>query len=121
VGNLFSFNGRVGRQTFWLVSIGLYVVAFVGALVLGSIMGTDTTSTTEVDAGMAAGTVLAVVLFAIAWVIGLATQIKRWHDRGKSGWWVLIGLVPFIGGIWALIECGFLPGTPGPNQYGAQA
>ena len=43
---------------------------------------------------------------------------KRWHDRGKSGWWTLIGLVPIIGGLWMLIELGFLKGTDGDNQYG---
>ena len=44
---------------------------------------------------------------------------KRWHDRGKSGWWTLILLVPVIGGLWMLIECGFLRGTDGPNRFGA--
>jgi uncharacterized membrane protein YhaH (DUF805 family) len=42
-----------------------------------------------------------------------------WHDRNKSGWWVLIAFVPVIGGLWYLIECGFLPGTTGANNYGA--
>ena len=35
------------------------------------------------------------------------------------GWWVLIAFVPVIGGLWYLIECGFLPGTVGANNYGA--
>ncbi|TGR16409.1 DUF805 domain-containing protein, partial [Mesorhizobium sp. M8A.F.Ca.ET.197.01.1.1] len=43
---------------------------------------------------------------------------KRWHDRNKSGWWTLIGLIPIIGGIWLLIELGILEGTRGANQYG---
>ena len=45
--------------------------------------------------------------------------IKRFHDRDKSGWWVLIAFIPLIGWIWYLIECGFLTGTSGPNQYGS--
>src|SRR5262245_20024080 len=44
--------------------------------------------------------------------------IKRFHDRDKSGWWVLIGLIPIIGAIWLLVELGFLAGTPGPNGFG---
>ena len=48
----------------------------------------------------------------------LAVYAKRWHDRDKSGWWTLIGLVPFIGAIWLLVECGILEGTRGPNSYG---
>jgi len=51
-------------------------------------------------------------------LVGLIVQIKRWHDRDKSGWWVLINLVPCIGGLWALIECGFLRGTTGENRFG---
>jgi len=59
---------------------------------------------------------LAVLVLAI-WV-GLALQIKRWHDSDKSWVWIFISLIPFVGAIWALIECGFLDGTPGPNKYG---
>ena len=43
---------------------------------------------------------------------------KRWHDRGKSGWWSLIIFVPIIGSIWFLVELGFLRGTDGPNRFG---
>ena len=53
----------------------------------------------------------------LMWV-SLAVQVKRWHDRNKSGWWVLIGLVPLIGGIWALIENGFLAGDEAENRFG---
>lgn len=48
----------------------------------------------------------------------LAVLVKRWHDRDKSGWWVLIALIPLIGWLWQLIECGFLEGTPGSNRFG---
>ncbi|MDK1017721.1 MAG: DUF805 domain-containing protein, partial [Actinomycetota bacterium] len=43
---------------------------------------------------------------------------KRWHDRDKSGWWMLIAFVPIIGGLWAFIETGLLQGTESDNQYG---
>jgi len=44
--------------------------------------------------------------------------VKRYHDRDKSGWWVLIIFLPVIGALWYLIECGFLRGTDGNNAYG---
>jgi uncharacterized membrane protein YhaH (DUF805 family) len=44
--------------------------------------------------------------------------IKRFHDRDKTGWWVLIGLIPLIGPLWLLIELGFLKGTDGANRFG---
>jgi uncharacterized membrane protein YhaH (DUF805 family) len=40
----------------------------------------------------------------------LAVQCKRWHDREKSAWWLLIGLVPIVGPLWT--------GTAGENRYG---
>jgi uncharacterized membrane protein YhaH (DUF805 family) len=61
--------------------------------------------------------IFGLLLLPIA-IIGIIVQIKRWHDRDKSGWWVLINFVPCIGGLWALIECGFLKGTEGPNRFG---
>ena len=48
-----------------------------------------------------------------------AVGIKRFHDRNKSGWWYLIVFIPIIGGLWFLIECGFLKGTDGDNDYGS--
>lgn len=47
----------------------------------------------------------------------LAVNVKRCHDRGRSGWFVLVGIVPLLN-YWYLIEICFLPGTEGANQYG---
>jgi uncharacterized membrane protein YhaH (DUF805 family) len=59
-------------------------------------------------------------LFVLASIIpAILVDIKRWHDRDKSGWWMLITLVPIIGSIWLLIELGFLKGIPGPNRFGS--
>src|SRR6476619_2368481 len=49
-------------------------------------------------------------IFALASLIpAVIVYIKRFHDRDKSGWWVLIGFIPIIGAIWLLIEVGFSP------------
>ena len=68
--------------------------------------------------GAVGGLVLLVVYILALW-IGLAIAAKRWHDRNKSAWWILIVFVPVVGGLWYLIECGFLKGTTGPNKFGA--
>lgn len=63
--------------------------------------------------------VVLMLLVAIPYIwSSIALQVKRWHDRGKSGAMVLINLIPYIGGIWAFVECGCLRGTCGQNQYG---
>ena len=43
---------------------------------------------------------------------------KRYHDRGKSGWWYLVTFIPLIGPIWVLIELQFLSGDRGSNRFG---
>ena len=58
-----------------------------------------------------------IMYIPLMWV-SLAIQVKRWHDRNKSGWWVLIGFIPLIGPIWALIENGFLAGDETENRFG---
>jgi uncharacterized membrane protein YhaH (DUF805 family) len=116
---LFSFQGRVNRAKFWLVNLGLVVIE---AIVFGvgggaSMLSEDPSNMTMPSFGLL-GVVCLLVFIVLFWA-GLAIAVKRWHDRNKSGWWVLIAFVPVIGGLWYLIECGFLPGTTGANNYGA--
>ncbi|MDP6059510.1 MAG: DUF805 domain-containing protein [Pirellulaceae bacterium] len=59
-----------------------------------------------------------IIRFAMLWP-WFAINAKRWHDRDKSGVWSLIVFIPVIGGIWMLVECGFLSGKSGSNDYGA--
>ena len=101
----FSFEGRINRGKFWLGIVILWAFVWVLAIIAGA-------------TNSAFLLWLVVILSILIIWPSLALSIKRWHDRNKSGWWVLIGLVPLIGGIWALIETGFLPGTVGPNEYG---
>ena len=61
--------------------------------------------------------VMVIILVVVTWV-SLAVSVKRWHDRDKSGWMVLIGFIPIIGAIWTLVELGFIRGTVGPNRFG---
>jgi hypothetical protein len=51
----------------------------------------------------------------------LALLVKRWHDRDKTGWWVLLNIVPLIGFVWTFIECGLMRGTVGPNRCGERS
>ena len=123
-GLLFSFDGRVNRAKFWLVVIATDIVLFVLFGILAAVTGVsmdvaaDGSMPSLGGAGLIAG-LIGLLLVVLAVWIGLAMGVKRYHDRNKSGWWVLIALVPVIGGLWYLIECGFLRGTAGPNQYGA--
>ena len=103
-----SFEGRIGRQQMWMGILVMIAISIVLA-VLDAILGTRT--------GNGIG-ILGGIFSVIAIYPSLALYAKRWHDRGKSGWWTLIILVPIIGALWLLVELGFLKGTEGPNNYG---
>jgi uncharacterized membrane protein YhaH (DUF805 family) len=100
-----SLRGRVSRREFWLWG----VLALLGlALGLNALLGI-----VGVEPGRAEGWVNLLLLWP-----AVAVSVKRWHDRDKSGWWVLINLVPVIGWLWALVDNGFRRGTAGPNRFG---
>jgi uncharacterized membrane protein YhaH (DUF805 family) len=110
-----SFNGRLRRMHFWVGLIILWVVeVIVMAVLIGPAMAAAATGGGGPGPLALVGYLLLLVLIWPA----LALQVKRWHDRDKSGWWVLIAFIPIIGAFWVLIECGFLDGTPGPNRFG---
>ncbi|HEY5071429.1 MAG TPA: DUF805 domain-containing protein [Caulobacteraceae bacterium] len=120
--NLFlSFQGRTRRSHFWIGLVILWVIqTVIWSFTVGGAMSAAAARGQPGDiAGAFSGVGLIgmIVLIALIWP-SLAIQVKRWHDRDKSGWMVLIMLIPLVGAIWVLVECGFLEGTPGPNKYG---
>jgi len=119
MGNmLFGFQGRMNRAKWWLVLVAIVVVEIILFAIIfgGAAMSADPQEAMN-NLGPLASLVLLVFAVVVTW-ISIAVGIKRFHDRNKSGWWVLIAFVPVIGGLWYLIECGFLRGTAGPNTYG---
>jgi uncharacterized membrane protein YhaH (DUF805 family) len=123
-----SYRGRIGRVAYWLGTLGL-LLAELGAVALvlrlshGSL---GDLAAFDHDAEAVSQAVLLHVIYPVLIVSALflypiyALYTKRWHDRNKSGWWSLIGLVPVIGGLWLFIELGFLGGDEGQNDYGAR-
>jgi len=114
---LWSFQGRIGRGQFWkgiLIIIGLWLLI---SIVAGGVDAATRSAGPNGGMGVVAS-IIALIGFIAAVVAQLAVEVKRFHDRGKSGWWVLIALVPLIGAIWILVELGCLEGDQGPNAYG---
>ena len=100
----FSFSGRISRRTFWLAHELPMLGIVLLCVFLDSLLKTN-------------GVIIEVCILLLAWP-NIATQVKRAHDRGRSGWFVLLGLVPVLS-IWPGIELGFLRGDVGPNRFGA--
>lgn len=100
---LLEWQGRLNRAQFWAFILIYFGLSFAVGLVDG-LLGT--------------GGLLGGILVLVALYPSICVQIRRWHDRDKSGWWCLIAFVPIIGMIWVLVECGCLKGTDGPNRFG---
>jgi uncharacterized membrane protein YhaH (DUF805 family) len=100
--NYANFNSRSARPEFWWFALFNLIVAVIFQLL-----------------GMAvhAITYLAMIYQLAVLIPSLAVAVRRLHDIDKSGWWILIGLIPIIGWI-ILIYWYIQPGTPGDNQFG---
>ena len=99
------FSGRSRRMEYW------YFVLFniIVSIVLGAIDGLLGTRGSYAGAGLLSG------IYGLAILIpSLAVTVRRLHDIDRSGWWILIALVPLIGTI-VLLVFALLDGTPGTN------
>ena len=96
-----TFSGRSSRSAYWWWYL-------FGVLVL--------VVSLAIDYALGAGGIL-YVLVALAMLLpNLAVLVRRLHDAGHSGWWLLIGLLPLIGAIVLLVFT--LQGSDQPNQWG---
>jgi uncharacterized membrane protein YhaH (DUF805 family) len=106
--NYVNFSGRAMRSEFWywvLFAIIVSVVAKVIDLVL--FPGSDVSPINSL---------VGLALF----LPGLGVSVRRLHDIDRTGWWILLVLIPLIGAI-VLIIWYCQKGTPGPNRFGTEA
>jgi uncharacterized membrane protein YhaH (DUF805 family) len=108
-----QFTGRSSRKEFWMFLLFTNAVS----LALGLIWTLDTDVFGQ--SGPVGNLAFALLVIGVLAVIVpvIAVEVRRFHDQGKSGWFALINLIPYIG---ALIVLGFMlvPGTNGDNEYG---
>jgi len=104
---LFSFKGRISRGPWWAVKLLMLPITIVLRY-----------NEDIAVSGNRWGELLYVVIFLLVVWIDIAINAKRYHDINKTGWRQLVFLIPLLGGLWLLIECGFKAGYPSRNQYG---
>lgn len=114
----FSFDGRISRRQYWLRwALPFLIPASFLFYVLDRMNGDHRRIPVGQPCLLLGLTLFVVLLFSWA---SLAVSVKRFHDINKSGWWVLIGVIPIIGAIWVLYENSYLQGTVGPNRFGPE-
>ncbi|MFC8685251.1 DUF805 domain-containing protein [Brevibacillus porteri] len=97
-----AFEGRARRQEYWMFTLFNIIVSMVIALV---------------DYLIGTGSILGMIYSLAVLLPSLSVTARRLHDTGRSGWWILISLIPFIGAIILLV---FLcQDSQGDNKYGA--
>lgn len=103
-----TFSGRAQRAEYWFFVL-FYILIFIGLTIIDSVTGT---LNPWYGFGLLGG------LFALSMLIpSIAVGVRRLHDTGRSGWWMLLALVPLIGGIILLVFfC--LDSQPGDNAHG---
>jgi uncharacterized membrane protein YhaH (DUF805 family) len=102
------FSGRARRTEFWYFVLFNIIVTIVLSLI-DTLLGTF---------NILRGVGLLSGIYGLAVLIPtLAVTVRRLHDIDRTGWWILIGLIPLIGTI-VLLVFYLTPGTPGSNRYG---
>jgi len=109
-----QFSGRARRSEYWLFTLFVFLVE-IAYLILVSVIGGGTGGDMN-GLGMALTGLYGLFILGIL-IPSLAVGFRRLHDTDRSAWWLLIALLPFIGGL-VLLVFNVLPGTTGPNKYG---
>lgn len=105
-----TFTGRARRKEFWMYFLVVAIIEIALSIILSIL-------------GLIGGVFVIIgsfitVLFGLAIIIPtLALWMRRLHDTGKSGWWLLINIIPVVGSIVLLIFA-LLDSQPGDNKYG---
>lgn len=101
------FNGRARRKEFWMFTLFNVIISIV-LNVVDRAIGTDSSAGT----GLLGGIYTLLVLLP-----SLGVTVRRLHDTDRSGWWILIGLIPIVGAI-ILLVFNVQEGTAGENSHG---
>ncbi len=102
-----DFSGRARRKEYWMFILFNLIFAFV-TIVLDGLLGINDSQ----------GIGVFYSLFSLVILLPtLSVTVRRLHDVGKSGWWIFISVIPFIGGLWLLILT-LTDGQPGANRFG---
>ena len=108
-----TFKGRSRRSEYWFIQLFLVLTNLAVAAIDLILMNGDV----ERFIANGGGGIVGLIWILVTIVPALAVLVRRLHDTGKSGWWVLIGLVPFVGTV-VLFVFSVLNSDAGENKYG---
>jgi len=95
------FDGRAGRPEYWWFTLANTIISIVLDVVIRG------------NVGQVLGAIYALAVL----LPSIGVTIRRLHDTNRSGWWILVVLIPIVGWIWLIVLL-VLAGDRGPNRYG---
>lgn len=106
LANYFNFRGRASRPAYWYFVLFLVIAGIVTAIVDLALFGSESVGPINSLFGLA------------TFIPSLSVGVRRLHDIGRTGWWLLLSLIPIIGWI-VLIYWNCQPTDPHSNAYGS--
>lgn len=111
-----DFSGRSSRREYWMFVLFTLLVSMAGIILIVA-GGAAEQSATGGGPVFWLGMVLLILFWLASAIPSIAVQVRRFHDQDRSGWYMLLNLIPSVGGIIVLVfMC--LEGTRGANRYG---
>jgi uncharacterized membrane protein YhaH (DUF805 family) len=108
------FTGRTSRKEYWMFILFNFLFSGI-AILIDNLIGT----TIQTDYGVTLPYGYIYMLYVLALIIpSIAVSVRRLHDVGKSGWFMLLVLIPVIGSIWFIVFM-LSNSNQGDNKYGA--
>ncbi|WP_055525052.1 DUF805 domain-containing protein [Streptomyces graminilatus] len=95
------FSGRARRKEYWMFALFSIIISVV-LQIIDSVIGTS---------------ILGIVYSLAVLLPSLGVAVRRLHDTGRTGWWLLIAIIPLVGAI-TLLVFACLDGDQGDNKYG---
>ncbi|MDD7605264.1 MAG: DUF805 domain-containing protein [Prevotellaceae bacterium] len=111
-----TFTGRTSRSEYWYFTL-FNIITSTLLFLLGIAIGAATGGSDGVPGGLIVGYILYIIYGLGVLIPSLAVAVRRLHDTNNSGWLILLGLIPCVGGIVLLVFM-ILQGTNGENKYG---
>jgi len=105
-----DFSGRAQRSEYWYFYL-FYILIYLALAIVAALFA-------KLSENASIGVSILMGLFALGMLVpSIAVGVRRLHDTDRSGWWLLIGLIPIVGGIVLLIFC-VQDSQPDANRFG---
>jgi len=115
--NYANFKGRARRKEYWMYTLIFTVLLIALMTIMFSVLSFSDETGIETGPGVYLTVILVIVFLFAHFIPTIALTVRRLHDTGKSGWWYLIVLVPYLGNFVIFIFT-LIDGDRGDNKYG---